>query len=270
MMRVIFLCVNYNSYNALEEYLKSIKCGLENCKSDVEVKVLIGDNSINPRYIDVEKYGYKVRQIICNENTGYFGGVSRAIVQSGVQLCEYDYIIISNVDVKIDVHFFDEINRMRVEENVGCIAPAILSAVTGRDKNPKILHRYSLKKINALRMMYRFPFVFNAYLKYKKITNRPTQVINVSEAKNIYASHGSFMIFTTKFADFLQTLQFPSFMYGEEIFIGEELRKRNLKTLYWPKIKIFDTEHISTGKTKNKVLFKYNYESLTKIKEIYY
>lgn len=270
MLKVIFLCVNYNSYDALQEYLESINAAKQSCKNEVELKVIVGDNSQKSHQINTGKYDFQVEQIIFNQNTGYFGGISSAIKKSDVKLKEYSYIIISNVDVKVATDFFEQLYIACFNDDIGCIAPSILSRLTGENRNPRLFHRYSLKKINILRIMYKIPFVFNVYLRCVSPIKSRFNKVNVAETKIIYAPHGSFMIFTKKFADFLQTMKFPSFLYGEEIFIGEELKKRKLKTVYYPPIKVFDEEHISTGKMKNRILFKYNYDSLTSIVKEYY
>jgi len=52
----------------------------------------------------------------------------------------------------------------------------------------------------------------------------------------IYAGHGSIMIFTKAFMMKNLDLEFPAFMYGEEIFFAELVRLSHLETIYVPNI----------------------------------
>lgn len=78
------------------------------------------------------------------------------------------------------------------------------------------------------------------------------------------------MLFTQAFCDFLQEMNFPTFMFCEELFIAENLRKMGLKTIYKPQLIVNDIDHVSTSKMKSSFYFKCNYESLNMILKEYY
>lgn len=268
MKKIIILCVNYNSYDSLNHYLASINEAFLETKNKFLLSVYIGDNSLNSQKIS-DDYAFDVRHYVSGDNLGYFGGVEYAIKQSNVDLSEFDYIIISNVDLTIDKKFFDELLKADTDECVGCIAPSIFSLSDNRDRNPKIISRPGKKKLVVQRLLYRYPILDRIYVSFF-YAKRRLKLQNHSEGY-IYAAHGSFIVFTNKFANFLQAMDYPCFLFGEEIYLAEHLRKLGLKTFYNPMLKVYDTDHVSTSKMKSKAYYHYNYKSIDMLlKEFFY
>ncbi|NHB69850.1 glycosyltransferase family 2 protein [Perlabentimonas gracilis] len=268
--KVAIICVNYNSYSELNKYIASIDEAINYCV-DIDVEVFVGDNSTDKSYI------YRVDNAVqlpvnifpYHENLGYIGAVTRVIKDIGYPSVKgYDYVIISNVDLTLTKSFFKDLSGLNESPDTGWIAPKIFSLSENRDRNPKILIRPSLKRINLLIQMYRFPLLYNLYNKY--IYKHRNKSISNHSSNYIYAGHGSFMIFTKKFMGVNVNFEFPSFLFGEEIFFAEIVRSSNLKVLYAPNIIVNDSDHISTSKLKRKIYCKMNYESLKKLKNLFF
>jgi len=256
-MKTIIFCVNYNSYNEAENYLSSLEKAVVN--SDVELTVVVADNSAKVEPIKSD-YSFELIHLPTNGNLGYFGGAIYGIRNCNKVLSDYDYCIISNVDLSVSDDFFSILSSISIDRGVGCIAPQIYSSGENRDRNPKVLERYSAKKLKILRMMYKFPVLDHLYTSI--LFRKRRQSVENSTKEIIYAAHGSFMLFTKEFSAFLQTMEYPVFMFGEEIFIAEHLRKLDLKTVYNPRLKINDTDHVSTSKMKSAFYYKCNYEAI--------
>ena len=81
--------------------------------------------------------------------------------------------MIGESEAIIDKFFFSSLLEQKLPDETGWIAPSIYSKLEKRDKNPKILNRYSLKRIKMLQIMYKYPIVNKIYLatlyKRKKI-----------------------------------------------------------------------------------------------------
>lgn len=78
------------------------------------------------------------------------------------------------------------------------------------------------------------------------------------------------MIFTSEFFKKCPTLSYPVFLFCEEIFFAEIVRRIGGKVTYCPSIKIKDKEHASTSKMNLSKYCKYNYEALTYIINTFY
>ena len=130
-MKTVIFCVNYNSYKDLDGYLHTIEIADKAAGSENSVTVIVADNSENP-----ENYSY-------GGDLGYFGGAAFGIEQSGLRVADYDYSIISNVDLLLPGDFFEKLYSEQIDKNVGCIAPSIISKGEGVNRNPKVLTMYS-------------------------------------------------------------------------------------------------------------------------------
>lgn len=262
---ILIVCVNYNSYVELEKYLESIEKSARESKR-VIVEVVVADNSTIVRDFDTDRYKYINVKIQKLDNIGYLVG-AQLIINNISNILDYDYVAISNVDIIMKENFFVELSNCKIEKDVAWIAPQIYSSDENRDRNPKVLSRYPKKKLQFLYYMYRYPFLFYAYTltayKRKKLLPKyPTM--------NIYAGHGSFMLLTRSFFESYKEIHYPIFLFGEELFLAEEILKASKKVRYVPSLVIYDNEHVSTSTLKKKSYFKYNQESIKYILDNYY
>ena len=178
----------------------------------------------------------------------------------------YDYSIISNVDVVMEKDFFVQLAEMPANKTLGWIAPQIFSDTEHRDRNPKIMRRYAKRKLQILRFLFSIPPLYNLYThtayKSKKLIKH--------EPGEIYAGHGSFIILTQEYFKRCGIIDYPVFLFCEEIYLGEQCLKHGLKVVYNPQIRVRDTEHASTGTFRRRKYCWYNYEALSYILKTYY
>ena len=268
-MRYLFVPVNYKSYNVLDEYIKAISEAMDETKDDnLIVDIYVADNSPEPQEINkdfnIERLNIKVFNY---NNPGYLNAALRTIYS--VDSSIYNYIIISNVDVIVDKSIFIEFKKLNLDKQTVWIAPSIYSASEKRDVNPKNTERYSKQRLQNLRHLFRFPILYRLYTKtfYKQ---KISTITPQKSQQDIYAAHGSFMIFTNEFFKKCPSLNYPVFLFCEELFLAETVRQIGCKATYCPSIKIRDKEHASTSKMNLSKYCKYNYEALTYIIDNFY
>ncbi len=266
-MKVLLVPVTYNSYAELHKYLSDINTSAAKA-NHVDIVVSIADNStqIQPQYFDAYK-NINVR-IESLGNVGYFGGAG-AVIAAEENISQYDYVIISNVDLSMPDDFFVKLSKVIPNEEVGWIANRIWTQAEERDKNPKILSRYSKRKLQIIRLLYRFPILDWLYTNtmYKRKNHAE---INNCNQQYIYAGHGSFIILTKDFFYKCHKIEYPVFLFGEEIYLAEICKRENLKVCYNPDLIIYDNEHISTGKMKKSFYYKCNLESINYLLQTFY
>lgn len=268
MKRFLLVCVTYNSYEELLGFLRSVDEACCLAKSVFEVDVLVADNTTE----HVQQVAYTPDSLqhlqVCafHENLGYFGAAQKAM-QEIKDIHQYDYVAISNVDLLMPSDFFTRLGSLDVAENVGWVANAILSGLEKRDRNPKILQRYSKGRLNQLHTLFRFPILH--YL-YTKTLYRRKKVMAKTEARKIYAGHGSFVLLTKAFFNAYPALSYPIFLFCEEIYLAELCREAGLSVWYEPSLIINDTEHCSTGKMKKSFYYRCNYDAISYILKTYY
>lgn len=263
MKKIAIYCVTYNSYDALLKYLLSLDFVEKG--QDVSLTVYVADNTETAmQNIDYKPTSYKLSILQLGKNLGYFGAIFH-LMEKFTPL-EYDYSIISNVDLTLNNNLFHLLANLKMLKHCGWIAPSIISKSEGRDKNPKILKRYNKKKLFILSYLFKYPWLYNLYThtiyKRKKYTKR--------DAMKIYAGHGSFIILTKEYFKRCGIIDYPVFLFCEEIYLGEQCIQHGLKVKYEPSLVVYDTEHVSTGTFKNKQYCQYNYKAIKYIINKYY
>lgn len=269
MRHFLILCVTFHSYSELNRYLDSVSKAVQTSgNGEWEVDVCVADNT-DKDYQDINILQTGLRSVKVfpfHENLGYFGAVQRMMSKVD-NIKDYDYVAISNVDLAIPEGFFDQCNNLKCDEKCGWVANAILSGVESRDRNPKIMNRYSAKRLKQLRFLFKYPILHylyqrTLYLRKRTYTQRP--------AMNIYAGHGSFIMLTKAFVTQYPVLEYPVFLFCEEIYLAELCRKAGLIVQYEPSVIVHDTEHCSTGKMRKSFYYKCNYDAINYILETYY
>lgn len=265
-MKICIACVNFNSYDHLSKYLTSISNATSQVPSNaIELDVFVADNSVTKQ--PVKQDTNLNLHVVNNPNLGYIGGIKS--ITKLIDVCSYDYFIISNVDVCLSKSFFIDLLAYKNEGKIGWIAPSIISATEKKDRNPKVENRYSKTKMQIFQLLYSFPFLHYMYetilypLKRFRQPSKPRM-------SRIYAGHGSFMIFTKSFLANLNEINYPVFLFGEELYFAEECLKRDFDVVYYPNITVLDSDHVSTSKMKKSFYYSSNLEAINYIYEHYY
>ena len=265
MIRTAIYCVVYQTYKELYKYLDSIRQALS--KTDqFEVSVFIADNTIEDyqQISEEESSTMHIHVFPFHENHGYFGSIRKMMQATAVE--DFSYVIISNVDVSLNESFFTQLNACTVPENTGWIAPAIISTKDSCDLNPQATIRYTMQKLKILKFLYDHPLIMwiyeNSIYRIKRHTKHSTG--------RIYAGHGSFIILTHEFIKRCGIINYPPFLYCEEIYLGELCRLHHLVVNYQPTIIINDIGGVSTGRLKRKDYYQYNSKATQYIIDTFY
>lgn len=263
MIKIAAVCVNYNSYNEAVAFLDSLEAARKNC--DVfQLDVFVADNSTRKQDFE-NRWNFNL-SVQPFPNIGYFGAAFKVI--NSLCVIEYDYIIISNVDVCVSVDFFYTLVHLTAKEDTAWIAPQIYSNYEQRDKNPQRLNRPPARRIKQLLFLYSHPFVMSVY--EKTLYRRKVHGRIYAAGTEIYCGHGSFIILTKEFFKKYTAIEYPCFLYCEELFLGELIQNAGLKVVYEPALKVLDDEHISTGLLPGKTYYAFNLASLRYIYKTFY
>ena len=259
-MNVIIYCVYYNSPDALESFLSSINVAE---RYGVNVTVCLSDNSCNASIVN-DRLNFTLHTVE-SENIGYFGGVARLLL-------DHDYPgwkIISNVDIVFTEEFWEGLSLLAGSSKFknSCIGPAIIDDHSGCDRNPKLVSRYSKFYLRFLKFLYRSN-MFGIYKSIGMLKGLGKMRIHPREEK-IYCPHGSCMIFgiDTSLKDFLP---FPSFLFGEELWLAERFRKKGVPIYHIGRLRVLDKNHASTGSVNRVLLNKWNAQSCDLILRTFY
>ncbi len=273
MVNIAILCVNYNSYNELNNYVESIDIAAKIAANKVFVDVYIADNSDIKQDIETKKYASINSYVFpYNQNLGYIGAIMQLIKEIGDEkIKRYDYVIFSNVDLLLSDSFFVNLIQTDYPENIGWIAPRIKTIGKNKEENPFIMNRPTTFKIKMLKLYYSSSLIYILYQFFYQFRHKDRKKMTLNnKIIKIYAGHGSIMIFTKSFIYKNYNFNFPGFMYGEEIFFAELSRIENLNVIYCPYVSVFNIGGVSTKLYKVKLIRKFNKNSLKLIEKLFY
>ncbi len=257
---VLLVCVKYGSDAETAQYLESLR----QLQGQRSLQVLVVDNTVGAKPDEGSKDS-DVTLLRTEENLGYFGGARTGL---SLYLREHplpDWIIVSNVDLVIeDSQFLNKLSALRGKPRLGVVAPSIRSALTGKDQNPFMRRRPSAARMHAYKWMFRSWLLLNTYelaaAAFHKVRHsvqgRPRMSPDSTEKPDatIYAPHGSFLIFSGEYFRAGGTLDFPCFLFGEEIYFAETVRTLGLDVIYEPSLQVLHHEHKSTNLVKSRKL----------------
>lgn len=196
-------------------------------------------------------------------NLGYFGGANLGLKKYLAESPLPQWVIICNVDIEFrDLGFFDTLRQLEADGNIGVVAPRIWSAKFQRDLNPKITQRPTRRRMFFYKVIFGNYYLQAAYeilsvVKYgvkrqirsalSRFLKQPEHDTTNGGSVPIYASHGSCMIFNRRYFASGGSIEYPVFLFGEEIFVAETARQLGLLVVHCPQLWVFDKEHASTG-----------------------
>ena len=235
MKKILLICVTYHSDSELHAFKESVRRAAERVKGSLQVDIEVADNG--------------------QDNKGYLGGAQEIYNQKAQG---YDFVSISNVDLTLAEDFFEQLLAMD-EKGIGWIAPDIYTNKINRHENPYMLNRPTKRNFCIWNTIYSCTWIYRLYYRLYLLKSQKTKIYPACE---IYAGHGSFMLFTKAFVNAYPELQFPGFMYGEEIYMAELVQVSGLKVQYMPTLRIANTGNVNTGLINQKQKSKWSKQSL--------
>lgn len=268
MTSVCIVCINYNSYQYLASYALSVKQA-DFQEEDVQLTFCVVDNSTVS--VDEEVLhrieGYFDNYVyLRSENVGYFPAFSNAVNNLGIG---FDYVIVSNVDLRMSGNFFSSLSGLQESQSIGVIAPAIWSEHRKADLNPKIVRRVTRDSLARTMWIFQSSLRFYIYTVLSDLKARFLRKKYEGDG-HIYAPHGSLVIFTKNYFAVGGRVDYPRFLFGEEVFVGEECRRIGKKVLYAPAIKVYDHDHGSTSLEKRAFIAGEHVKSLKYLIDTYF
>jgi GT2 family glycosyltransferase len=251
-MRILCIPVNYGSDADTNRFVE----GLAATTAADRIEVLVVDNT--ERSEDdgfasaVERAFARARVLKPAANLGYFGAANWALREYLLDRQMPDWVVVSNVDIRIeDAAFFDGLNELQGCE-AAVVGPAIWSDRVNRSTNPQYERRPSAAKMRWLAQIFGNMLTMNlyflaAYAKYGLMRWRPAAPIVETAPRAVYSVHGSCLLFSRRYFESGGSLEYPCFLFGEEIFVAETARRLGLGVVYHPGMRVSHRDHATTG-----------------------
>lgn len=269
-MRVIIVAVNFNSEAALTRMLDSVPSA-----APIHIDIVIVDNSNSlPASFSSKRRDKDLRILKPKKNLGYMGGFHYALESDEVH-DNTDLVILTNPDIRFDCDFFSRLGCLALRADVAVLAPKVIAKPSNIRQNPFMRQRPSAFWLlirlfwHSNRFLYRF-YEAMSLAKRKLNENKAYPCRGAAIFEDIYAPHGSLLIFSGVFLSDGWLPRYFGFLYGEEIFVAEQVVAANMKARYCPDLVAYHDEHVSTGHMASKLVVRCSRESLWGLYKTYF
>lgn len=204
----------------------------------------------------MKKYPSNVSSLKLDSNLGFARGLNEGI--SALRREGYGTVICSSSDIL----FFDGevVPLLAGILGSGGVAVAGPSVITPkwRDQSPLLRERPDMVKAKKMVGYYGYGRIISRYAlnrfvlgPIKKRFRKPKEVKDLSlpryssgrrDTEFVYAINGAFFALGPRFFEYFKGLDPHTFLYGEELILGEMVYRAGLKTAYVPSAAVFHKE----------------------------
>lgn len=269
---ILYCCAHYNDTSEVIAFISHLNCLY--IEENWEIRVAVADNSNNLRAESIHGIN-NVDIFIPSGNLGYLAGCKFALDR---WVCKHnikpDIVCITNTDIELCLNFINILVSQIYGKDVGIIAPNIIRDRDGLPQNPSITKRPSVFRIIAYGIVCRIAVLQDILvatqakrLFLKSVVRRiydwyRRDRLRESDGNEyIYAPHGSMIILRRQFFDLGGMINYEGFMFGEELYIGEQAYRLGIKIIYIKDLKVIHKEHISTSKISRSRVNQWKIES---------
>lgn len=272
MVKVLIVCVNYHSEKEIVEYIDHL------CNQTVynRLDIVVCDNSCDEVkfLLLVSKFKNIDNVFIYNPkmNLGYLHGINFGINKYLETHSLPEWIVISNTDITYGTETFYEELLLNYPNGYNCvIAPSIYARFKKEFQNPMLINRYSKLEMFVLTKVFKNRLIERSFnlgnnIRIKFIKHKKSIVDN----QEIYAGHGACLILNKDFFNNGGNLNYGSFLFGEEVYIAEVVKKIGGKVYFDKRLKVNHNEHQTIGKVKSKLINKYYDDSMNYLYKKFY
>ncbi len=260
---LLILAVNYRTPDQVISQIQSLK------QLKYDFKYVCIDNS--PIDSHLEKFFHRCNKknfhyIKNSNNIGYFPAAFKYLRENKNK--DFKFLIICNADIEfLSMDGLIEVDKKL--DNVGIISPSIFA--NGSNQNPYLIRRpeksfflkwkFIYKNLYFCRVVY-----FLIRLKQKLFKKNH----NLQVPSEIYATQGSIFIVTKSFFETkFFNCEIPM-LFAEEVLMAEKCKQNNLKTFFYPSLKVIHNEHASMGSNISKFKFEKTNQALSFILKNFY
>ncbi len=242
--QVLFLVNHYHNHSEIEEFLEQLEQVFT--ASAYKVAVLICDNSGG--FALHKDYSIESHVVVPPKNMGYLGGCAYGFKHWLSNNEVPDFVAVSNTDLQLPASLPQLFEGLK--PSIGLVSPRVEDN-NGYQQNPHLLKRLDAATLARYMQIFKFPLVGALYLFLNQV-KRKVQPHQKSLSPDrlglraVYAAHGSIFFLTRSFFDRGGKLDDWLLLYGEELYIAEQLLKLDLEAVCDTRITVIHKAHSTT------------------------
>lgn len=249
-MKLAYVCTNFNSSVDTLRAIDSLTANAGHA-----VHTIVVDNCSEPAQQDMLRNYAQDRAdvdvVFSLENLGYFRGLNSGLQRLQETRPDLQHAVVGNNDLIFPTGFADTIeHRLELFDRYPVVSPSI-TTLDGAHQNPHVI-----SGISALREHFYDLYHFNYHLalllkwlvKQSRGMARRGDEDQHGSGREIWQGHGSCYLFGPRFFREFGQLWAPTFLFGEEFFLSEQLAAKGHKVYFEPSISLVHACHSSVAK----------------------
>lgn len=222
--KIIYVVLVYRNTKDIVDFIKSVKN--QSNKKIVIVNSYFDERTLHTFENIAKSYDCDFVNV---ENLGYSYGNNEGIKYVN-EYYDYDFLVISNPDIIVN-----KINMESLYRYQNSIIGTVIKSKNGTNQNPYIVKNFNIYdkyyykgfKDSKKLYIYLASIIMKAHRELRMFFNkvRPNEIVDV------YALHGSFLIFPKKILDSLG-LPFDDnmFLFNEELVLAKKAKAKNINS----------------------------------------
>jgi GT2 family glycosyltransferase len=248
---ILVITVNYNNSNLTNEMIETINTSFTN-----QIDIIVVDNNSKDKYL-LNKYSNS-KFILLDKNIGYFPAINKGL--EGINIADYEYVIICNNDLKFDFCFFDLLMHNKYDDNIYAICPKIID-LDGINQNPMLDKRISKFKIFFYDLYYKNYYFGQILYKIWQIIKSKKSKKSTDESRHIFMGYGAIYVLCKNFFSHNLKLDSPPFLMGEESFLAYQIYNTGGIEYYDHTLKVIHKDHSTCSKLNKRKMYNITKES---------
>ncbi len=270
MKKIVIACVNYHHANEVIQYVKHVR----NQNVSNLIDIVVTDNSEDDHEFHhlQEKLHRDCYLFQANKNLGYIHGIDYGLKQYLKRNHLPEWIVMSNTDIQYEDQTFYEKLLSYYPNGYDCVvAPCIYSVENKFYQNPLLINRYSKIKLYVLMNIFRYNLLEMIFNHINQIKNHfQLRKKTILPNQEIYSGHGACLILNKQYFVKGGDLNYGSFLFGEELYISEIVKKLGGCVYYDNRLKVNHLEHSTIRKEKRKKINRFYYHSMKYLYKKFY
>jgi GT2 family glycosyltransferase len=260
-VKVVALIVSYGTPDLasglVEDLLSSAK---EPGLNDEIICIVVENDRQSELFLGLSRKGNgpKVYSVASARNDGYLGGarVAREVGQLvGMFDDPVDWWLICNSDLRV-CKGGDLFGGLRAAGDAGLVGPRIKEGM--RELNPYLKDRPSVGWMRRREFLFRYSVIAWLYMAMARVKAFGQRLVLGNRApmdqQTVYAVHGSAFFVSDSRMPVADVLNYPGFLFGEEIYVAEMARRVGTRACVEARICFEHSGHVSTGTRRRGVL----------------
>lgn len=249
-MNLAYVCTNFNSSG---DTLRAIDSLVANAGHAIHTIVV--DNRSEPAQQAVLRDYVRGRNdvdvVFSPENLGYFRGLNAGLQRLQATRPDLQHAVVGNNDLIFPAGFIDAVQRkLDLFERYPVLSPAI-TTLDGAHQNPHVISGISALRerfYDLYHLNYPLALLLKWLVKQSRGMARRGDEDQHGTGQEIWQGHGSCYLFGPRFFREFGQLWAPTFLFGEEFFLSEQLAANGHKVYFEPSISLVHACHSSVAK----------------------